>query len=160
MNLRILFLTCALISAPALAQEQAPAADSVVTAERTEAISKTLRCVVCQNQSIADSNATLAEDMRNLVKTRVLAGDSDDEVRAYMQERYGDFVLMEPPVKSSTLMLWFGPLLLILAGLTWFLLTVRKPGAARSSDTGEDQDLSEDERARLKDLLSKDTSKS
>ena len=156
MKLRTLILTCALLASPALAQET-PSADSTIIAERTEAISKTLRCVVCQNQSIADSNATLAEDMRNLVRTRVLAGDSDDDVRAYMQERYGDFVLMEPPFKSSTLMLWFGPLLLILAGLIWFVLSVRKPGAARASDTGEDQDLSDDERTRLKDLLRKDT---
>lgn len=159
MKLCILLLASALIAAPALAQE-APAPDSVIIAERTETISKTLRCVVCQNQSIADSNATLAEDMRNLVKTRVLAGDSDDEVRAYMQERYGDFVLMEPPVKSSTLMLWFGPLLLVLSGLVWFLFTIRKPGAARASDTGEDHDLSAEERARLNNLLSKDTSAS
>lgn len=87
---------------------------------RTETVSKTLRCVVCQNQSIYDSNAPLALDMRRLVRKRVQAGDTDDQVRAYMQYRYGDYVLMNPPLQLNTILLWVSPLLLILSGGIWF----------------------------------------
>lgn len=92
---------------------------------RTEAISKTLRCVVCQNQSIYDSNAPLAEDMRRLVRKRVEAGDSDDETREYLRARYGDYVLMSPPLQMNTLLLWGGPFILILIGGIWFVMRLR-----------------------------------
>lgn len=105
---------------------------------RTEAISKTLRCVVCQNQSIYDSNAPLAEDMRQLVRKRVEAGDSDDETREYLRARYGDYVLMSPPLQLNTLLLWVGPFLLILLGGVWFLMRLRRsearPVAAMSDE--------------------------
>ncbi len=105
---------------------------------RTEAISKTLRCVVCQNQSIYDSNAPLAEDMRRLVRKRVEAGDSDDETREYLRARYGDYVLMSPPLQLNTLLLWVGPFLLILLGGVWFLMRLRRsearPVAAMSDE--------------------------
>ncbi|MAI90065.1 cytochrome c-type biogenesis protein [Ponticaulis sp.] len=136
MSIRAVLLTLAvLINLPALAQQAE--LDDATVAERTEAISQTLRCVVCQNQSIADSNATLAEDMRRLVEARVRAGNSDDDVRAYMQERYGDFVLMSPPVKPETWLLWFGPLLFVGGGLIWFFTSAR----------GARDDLDEDDEA-------------
>ncbi len=105
---------------------------------RTEAISKTLRCVVCQNQSIYDSNAPLAEDMRRLVRKRVEAGDSDDETREYLRARYGDYVLMSPPLQMNTLLLWGGPLILVLLGGAWFLMRLQRvetaPVAALSDE--------------------------
>lgn len=110
---------------------------------RTEAISKTLRCVVCQNQSIYDSNAPLAEDMRRLVRKRVEAGDSDDETREYLRARYGDYVLMSPPLQMNTLLLWVGPFLLILLGGVWFLMRLRGGKAAPVTA------LSDEDRARV-----------
>ena len=120
---------------------------------RTEAISKTLRCVICQNQSIADSNSTLAEDMRNLVERRVRLGDSDEDVRAYMQARYGDFVLMKPPVQANTYLLWFGPVVLIALGGVWYAFNVRKRAAGAKADENEDGPLSAQEEARLRHLM-------
>lgn len=93
---------------------------------RTEEVSKTLRCVVCQNQSIYDSNAPLAQDMRRLVRKRVVAGDSDDEVRDYLRYRYGDYVLMSPPLQLNTFLLWGAPLVLVLVGGIWFLTRRRE----------------------------------
>lgn len=110
---------------------------------RTEAISKTLRCVVCQNQSIYDSNAPLAEDMRRLVRKRVEAGDSDDETREYLRARYGDYVLMSPPLQLNTLLLWVGPFLLILLGGVWFLMRLRR------SEGDPVAALSDEDRARV-----------
>ncbi|MAP94100.1 MAG: cytochrome C biogenesis protein CcmH [Ponticaulis sp.] len=151
--IRALIAAFALIlTAPAFAQD-ASLSDAEVEA-RTEEISKTLRCVVCQNQSIADSNATLAEDMRRLVESRVRAGESNEQVRAFMQERYGDFVLMTPPLKTATLILWFGPLCLVLAGLTWYILAIRK-APSRSVDNS-DETLSEAEQEKLAALLDKE----
>ena len=84
---------------------------------RARAISKELRCVVCQNQSIDDSDADLARDLRVLVRQRIVEGDSDDEVIAYVVSRYGDFVLLRPPVKGATIVLWIGPIAIVLIGL-------------------------------------------
>ena len=96
---------------------------------RAKEVGRSLRCVVCQNQSIDESDAPLAMDMRKLVRERLKEGDSNAEVIAYMQERYGDFVLLKPPVQSNTYLLWFTPFLLLLAGLIWFIRTSRKAEA-------------------------------
>jgi len=96
---------------------------------RAKDVGRSLRCVVCQNQSIDESDAPLAIDMRKLVRTRLKEGDSNAEVIAYMQERYGDFVLLKPPVQSNTYLLWFMPFLLLFAGLIWFIKTSRKTEA-------------------------------
>ena len=117
--------------------------------EQSDRVSKTLRCVVCQNQSIYDSNADLAEDMRRLVEKRVLAGDSDDEVRHYLQERYGDYVLMTPPVQTNTLVLWGGPGIMLLLAGAWFVLRTRKTDQAQSV-----QVLSEADKERVREALS------
>lgn len=114
---------------------------------RTELVSKTLRCVVCQNQSIYDSNAPLAIDMKRLVRKRVMAGDNDEEVRAYLQRRYGDFVLMSPPLQLNTVLLWGAPFLLVLVGGFWFVLR-SKP----KSDPVEDA-LSEEDLSRIRSAL-------
>jgi cytochrome c-type biogenesis protein CcmH len=94
--------------------------------KRARSISKGLRCVVCQNQSIDDSDAQLARDLRILVRNRIVAGDSDTAVIDYVVSRYGDFVLLEPPVKGVTLVLWFGPIFMTLAGLIGLILFFRR----------------------------------
>jgi len=93
---------------------------------RAREVGQSLRCVVCQNQSIDESDAPLASDMRKLVRTRLKAGDSNDAVIAYMQERYGDYVLLKPPVQGNTYILWFMPFLLLLGGLAWFFTKSRE----------------------------------
>ncbi len=95
---------------------------------RAKEVGRALRCVVCQNQSIEDSNAPLAEDMRKLVRTRLKAGDSNAEVIGYMQERYGDYVLLKPPLQSNTYLLWFAPFLLLLGAFFWFFTRKRAKG--------------------------------
>lgn len=137
-------------SAAAIAQDNV-GLDAVEIDARTEAISKTLRCVVCQNQSIYDSNAPLAEDMRRLVRKRVEAGDSDDETREYLRARYGDYVLMSPPFQKNTVLLWIGPLILITLGGGWFLMRLRS-----GQSIPEAQVLSDADRARVDAALKQD----
>jgi len=118
---------------------------------RAREVSKGLRCVVCQNQSIDDSNADLARDMRILVRERITAGDSNDEVTAYMVSRYGDFVLLKPPLKTGTYVLWFGPgVIVVLALIGIFFFYRRRAGAASQAPA---ELLSDDERRRLEALL-------
>ena len=112
---------------------------------RARELSAGFRCLVCQNQSIDDSDAPLARDLRLLIRERLKSGDSDQEVKAFVVSRYGDFVLLKPPFDSRTLLLWFTPFLLLLAGVL-FLARRRTP----ASSSGP---LSEDERRRLKNLL-------
>lgn len=97
--------------------EAATAVSSPALEREVAAIASELRCLVCQNQSIADSNAPLAVDLRNQIREQLGQGRSEREIRTYMVERYGDFVLYRPPVKFSTLLLWLGPLLLLAIGL-------------------------------------------
>lgn len=106
----ILVLLLALMSAPAMAALDADEmlADPALEA-RARALAKGLRCVVCQNQSIDDSGADLARDLRRSLRARLLAGDSDEEAIGYLTERYGDYVLLEPPLKPATWALWFAP---------------------------------------------------
>jgi len=117
---------------------------------RARAIGKSLRCLVCQNQSIDDSNADLARDLRILVRQRLSAGDSDSEVVEFIVSRYGDFVLLKPPLNAETLLLWFGPAL-VLAGAgagAWLYVRRRRNAAIAASAP-----LSEDERRRLDALI-------
>lgn len=93
---------------------------------RVHAISAELRCLVCQNQTVADSNAGLAVDLRNQVRLMLQRGESEAQVLAYMTERYGDFVLYRPPVRSSTWVLWFGPGLLLVGGLLALVWVLRR----------------------------------
>jgi len=93
---------------------------------RAKDVGRSLRCVVCQNQSIDESDAPLAADMRKLVRVRLKAGDSNAEVIDYMQERYGDYVLLKPPVQANTYILWFAPFLLLLGALGWFFMRASK----------------------------------
>ena len=96
---------------------------------RAQAISKSLRCVVCQNETIDDSDAPLAHDMRLLVRARLLAGDTDAQARAYLVARYGDFVLLKPPLQANTIILWTAPFALLAAGAALFALRARRRAA-------------------------------
>jgi len=101
---------------------------------RYHRLAEELRCLVCQNQTLADSNAELAADLRHQVENQILAGRSDDEIKAYLVQRYGDFVLYRPPMKSSTWLLWLGPFaLLLLGGLVWWRVQ-RRSRAAQAAD--------------------------
>lgn len=124
--------------------------------QRAREISKDVRCLVCQNQSIDDSNAELARDLRILVRERIKAGDSNEEVKGFLVDRYGEYVLLKPPVTASTLLLWGAPVLLLLAGFGAIVLWYR--GRAREAAAGlaGEAALSSDERARLERLLSDD----
>lgn len=115
---------------------------------RAREISKRLRCLVCQNQSIDDSNAGLARDLRLLVRQRIQSGDSNDAVIAYIVARYGDFVLLRPPVRATTLVLWFGPLLILLAAVFGAILYFRRQRTAVAA-----KPLSATERKRLAKIL-------
>lgn len=98
--------------------------------ERARIVSQDLKCVVCQNETIDESNASLAQDMRRLVRQRILAGDSNQAVLDYMVDRYGDFVLLRPRVTGQTLLLWFGPFALLLLGGLIVARYIRRPSIA------------------------------
>ena len=111
----ILLLTC---TVSAYAREAQPSAADPVLEERVMKLSKELRCLVCQNETLADSRADLAEDLRGQIREQMKAGKSDKEIIAYLTDRYGKFILYNPPVDPTTYLLWFGPFILLLAGLT------------------------------------------
>ncbi len=118
-KLLILFLLVfnfLLSTSAAFAGEAKPLAEDPVLEARLKAMSHELRCLVCQNQTLADSNSPLAEDLRKEIRTQMRAGKSDQEVVDYLVARYGDFVRYRPPVNSHTALLWFGPFLLLLIG--------------------------------------------
>jgi cytochrome c-type biogenesis protein CcmH len=108
-----------------------------------------LRCLVCQNQSIDESDADLAKDLRIIVRERIQAGDSDEQVKKFVVDRYGDYVLLKPPVKSTTLVLWVGPFVLLLAGIAAAFGFYRKRKAASPSPAP----LSPEEQRKLDRLL-------
>ena len=110
------------------AAEPVPAA-SAETAQRMKALAEDLRCLVCQNQTLADSNAELAVDLRKQIETMIGQGKSDADIKAYMVARYGDFVLYKPPMQANTWLLWLGPFaLLVLGGLIWLVVQRRSSG--------------------------------
>lgn len=133
--IRLLFALTLLLAPPALAQQdwaQQPAVALTPEVEQAaREVGKSLRCVVCQNQSIEESNAPLAEDMRRLVRERLAAGDTKDQVMTFMTDRYGNFVRLQPPFQLDTLFLWLGPAL-FLAVAIWAWLAYLRPQAKRS----------------------------
>jgi cytochrome c-type biogenesis protein CcmH len=141
------FLLFATTASWTLAKEAAPAAADPVLEQRVMTLSAELRCLVCQNQTIADSNAPLAGDLRNQVREKMRQGSSDSEIIDYMVARYGDFVLYRPPFKLTTVLLWFGPLLLLAGG---FVVLVRRVLRRRPA---QDLEMTASERKRAADLL-------
>ncbi|MFI4940443.1 MAG: cytochrome c-type biogenesis protein CcmH [Burkholderiales bacterium] len=124
----VLATAASVTAVTAHADEAKPVAANPALEERVTALTKELRCLVCQNQTIADSHADLAIDLKNQVREMLAKGMTNKEVIDYMVQRYGDFVLYRPPVKSTTWLLWFGPFLLMLGGLAilgWKLLSRR-----------------------------------
>ena len=113
-------------SAAVLAQADEIANPDPAVEQRLKNLGEELRCLVCQNQTIADSNAPLALDLRNQIRVQVKQGKSDDEIREYMTARYGDFVLYKPPFKATTAVLWVGPFALVGVGVLVFFFVVRR----------------------------------
>jgi cytochrome c-type biogenesis protein CcmH len=134
------------LSAPIAAKEAAPAAADPVLEKRVMTLAEELRCLVCQNQTLAESNAPLAEDLRNQVREKMRQGKSDAEVVAFLVERYGDFVLYRPPLKATTILLWFGPLLLLAVGFAVLMRRVRRRRQ-------EDIEITDEDRTRAAELL-------
>ncbi len=148
---RILIVALWAAAAPAGAVEPDEMLADPVLETRARDISKQLRCLVCQNQSIDDSNAQLARDLRVLVRERLTAGDSDDAVIAFITSRYGDFVLLRPPFKAITFVLWLAPpVILLLGGVAVVFYFRRRRGAKAAAP------LSADERRRIDALLGGD----
>lgn len=112
-----------------------PAAGDEALETRLKALETQLRCLVCQNQTLAESNAPLADDLRKEVRELAVSGKNDDDIRAYLVARYGDFVLYKPPVKPTTYLLWFGPFALLAAGALLWLTVVRRRAARASVGT-------------------------
>ena len=111
---------------PLLAKEAQPATADPVLEERVTKLAKELRCLVCQNETLADSQADLAEDLRGQIREQMKAGKTDKEVVAYLTQRYGKFILYNPPIDPTTYLLWFGPFLLLLAGLFFLFRYVKQ----------------------------------
>ncbi|HZP92893.1 MAG TPA: cytochrome c-type biogenesis protein [Burkholderiales bacterium] len=141
-------LMAAVFAGAAIAAEAPPAADDPALEKRVVQLTSELRCLVCQNQSLADSHADLAIDLRNQIREMMRAGKSDAEIRDYMVQRYGDFVLYRPPLKATTVLLWAGPFALLLAGFVGLVAYLRRRRAR-----AEGPELSAEERARAQALL-------
>ena len=146
---RIVFLISLVIcfASVALAKEAKPAEDPQIE-QRMRALTEQLRCLVCQNETLADSRADLAEDLRKEIREQMKAGKSDQEIIAFLTQRYGDFVLYKPPVKATTYLLWFGPFVLLFAG-TGILYRYLK----KRRELIDDQPLTADERTRAEEIL-------
>mgnify|MGYP003693622923 CR=1 FL=1 len=117
-------------------------------------LSKELRCLVCKNETLADSPADLAEDLRNQIREQMKAGKSDKEIVAYLTQRYGKFILYNPPVDPTTYLLWFGPFILLLAGLFMLFRFLKQ-----RRELIVDRPLTADERQRAETLLNTDEGK-
>jgi cytochrome c-type biogenesis protein CcmH len=145
---RLLIALMLCLSATAGAEEAKPLTDDPVLEQRMIKLSEDLRCLVCQNESLAGSRADLAQDLRREIREQMRAGKSDAQVIDYLTQRYGDFVLYKPPVKPVTWLLWFGPFVLLI-GATWGFIAFLKRRGAKA----EDESLPEAERQRVEALL-------
>ena len=149
----ILFLT---LAAPSFALvDPSERLDDPQQEARARAISKNLRCMVCQNQSIDDSDAPLARDLRILVRERLTAGDSDEKVLAFLTDRYGAFVLLKPQFNAETAALWLAPLIVLLAGGFGLVAFLRRRRVVTPAAVGEGDRLTPAEQARITELLGK-----
>ncbi|MEM7221770.1 MAG: cytochrome c-type biogenesis protein [Pseudomonadota bacterium] len=141
--LAVLFL----LAVPAAAVEPDEVLDDPALEARARTLSQEIRCLVCQNESIDSSNADLAKDLRIIVRERLVAGDSDQEVLDYLVARYGDYVLLRPPVKPGTYLLWFGPALLLALGVLSVAIYFRRRRPPQAAG------LSAEEEARVATLM-------
>jgi cytochrome c-type biogenesis protein CcmH len=154
MTLRAALLALALVLATASQAAVSPdemLADPALEA-RARALGQELRCLVCQNQSIDDSDAPLARDLRRIVRERLLAGDSDEQIKQFLVDRYGKFVLLKPPIEPSTWLLWVGPfgvLAIAVVAVRWYLRRAPRPTPESA------EELSEEEQQRLVALMAR-----
>jgi len=147
--MRWLLVIILLVPSLVTAEEARPLAANPQVEARLKTLAVELRCLVCQNQTLADSNAPLAEDLRREVREMITKGMSDREIIDFLVQRYGDFVLYRPPWKATTTLLWLGPFLLLIAGATALVLALR-----RRQKKLVDVTLSEAEHNRVAQLLS------
>jgi cytochrome c-type biogenesis protein CcmH len=143
-----------LIPSLVAAEEARPLADNPQVEARLKTLAVELRCLVCQNQTLADSHAPLAEDLRREVREMIAKDMSDKEIIDFLVQRYGDFVLYRPPWKASTTLLWLGPFLLLIAGVTGLVFALR-----RRQKKLADVTLSDEEHNRVAQLLSEGTNR-
>ncbi len=136
------------------ASDAVPTAANPALEKRVMALSEELRCLVCQNQTIAESHAGLAVDLKNQIREQMSAGKSDQAILDYMVARYGDFVLYRPPVKATTVLLWFGPFALLAGALGFLLYNIRR---RRTMQLQKNNELTENERARAQRLINDGT---
>ena len=151
-RLLIPMLVLMFVAAPLGAKEAAPLAADPAIEARLSVMAQDLRCLVCQNQSLADSNAPLAEDLRREIREQMHQGKNDRQVIDFLVERYGDFVLYKPPFKAATLVLWIGPFLLLLLGIAVLMKLVKK----RPSTAPAENEPGADAQAKAKKLLDDD----
>ena len=149
--LRLLCCLAAVALAPASARDAVPMADDPVLEARVMKIAEELRCLVCQNETIAASHADLAVDLRKQIRLKLQAGQSQQQILDFMVERYGDFVRYRPPLKASTVLLWAGPFVLLLLAAATLWANIRRRGRSRQGSG-----LSEAEAQRARQLLSGD----
>ena len=146
--LQMVFLALPLWAASCYAGEARPLAEDPLVERRMLAITAELRCLVCQNESLASSHSDLAQDLRSEVRTLIKTGQSDAQIMEFMVSRYGDFVRYRPPVKPVTWVLWFGPLLLLAAAVVFLVRLIRKQQRGDSSQRPDAQ-----QRAKAQSLL-------
>ena len=142
----MLIILC--LSGPAWAGEARPLTDDPVAEARLKHLAVELRCLVCQNQTLADSSAPLAEDLRREVREMIAKNMSDPEIIEFLVSRYGDFVLYRPPLKATTTLLWLGPFVLMAIGVTALVMTLR-----RRSRTVVEVSVTDEEHRRVEQLL-------
>lgn len=152
MKRRLALVPAALLSFSLLANEAAPLAEDPMVEQRMVNIASELRCLVCQNESLAGSQADLAKDLRREVRGLIKEGKSDEEVKDFLVSRYGDFVLYRPQVKPKTYLLWGGPFILLVAGIIALVSYLR-----RRNRLVRDTPLTEEEKKRAADLLKADS---
>ena len=143
-----------LVFGQAIGQQAQPLTDDPVLEKRLNNLSKELRCLVCQNETLADSQADLAEDLRREIREQMRAGKSDQEIINFLTQRYGQFILYRPRVTPTTYLLWFGPFVLLLAGLALLFNYIRK-----RRDQIEEHPLTVVQRKMAEELLSSDSGK-
>ena len=146
-----LITLCLLSFGLSQAKDAAPLVDDPVTEQRLINISEEMRCLVCQNESLAGSRSDLANDLREQIRILIKEGKTDEQIRSFMVERYGDFVLYRPPVKPITWLLWIGPFIILLIGIAGLFIFLRRRNAAANNIA-----LSEEDNQRLDALLNSD----
>lgn len=145
---RARFLSVIIFALVAVAGNAQPVTDEAVVEQRLHKLSQELRCLQCRNQTLAESPAGLAEDLRREIRVQIRAGKSDQEILAFLTQRYGDFILYRPRVTATTYLLWFGPFVLLLAGLVLLFRYIRQ-----RRDSITEQPLTAEDRRRADELL-------